>query len=272
MTNVKTIPVSVPGGLVGQTVLAPSEARGTVENYPTELYERVRLYIEKKGLSQGDLAQVLDLPVRKFNYYLTEKSQVNLWPLLVKLLEHDKKLSRTWLYFGEGDMWTGQVQGQTPPPPAAPQLPALDSGTLLLSGMPFTPTGNPLRLTALADCGKQGWCNRTYKSVSVSPPHCGADWIAVLTIGDSMLPYGIREGYTLFCDPAQSPAEGEAVYALRRDGSATIKIYKGRDAAGCIVLQHWTPAVGGVQKPYLDACPWADIALLAPVIYMKCRL
>lgn len=225
-----------------------------------KLYERIRFYIENAGLSQGDVAHVLGLPVRKFNYYLTEKSQANLWPLLEKLLVMDSALSRNWLYFGEGEM---RVSEKTA---------ALSAGAHCMV-VPVMPTAEPLRLTGLADCSAQGWYSRAYKSVNVSPPHCGADWIAVLAVGDSMVPHGIREGYTLFCDPAQTPAAGEAVYAQRRDGSATIKVYKGRDSNGWIVLQGWLPQSDtGVQKPYLDSCVASDIVQMAPVIYMKCRL
>lgn len=239
---------------------------------PLELHERIRLYIERAGVSQGDVAKVLGIPVRKFNYYLAARSQVNLWPLLSKLLCADCRLSRQWLYFGEGDMW---VDGQNVQSARGKKggRPLTQEDSCLCASVNAAPVGNPLQLTGLANCGVQGWFSRAYKSVNISPPHCGADWIAVLAIGDSMLPFGIREGYTLFCDPSQTPASGEAVYALRRDGSATIKVYQGRDSKGWIVLQGWMPAQGEEpQKPYLDACIPSEIVLLAPVIYIKCRL
>lgn len=277
-----------------------------MQDYAVRLYERIREYIEKVALSQGDVARLVGLPVRKFNYYLTEKSQVNLWPLLPLLLQNDKKLSRDWLYFGEGPMFMEATEacdaGQSPQ--------FLTLGELL----PAT-VASPIRLTGLTECELHGWFSRAYRSVNVSPPRCGEQWVVVQAMGDSMVPHGIMEGYTLFCDPSQPPATGEAVYALRRDGYATVKVFQGRDAQGRLVLQGWQAAAlcagnihtngeegrentaetdhrGGVlggqptrmaagtatrkgygmHEPYYLYCSPADIALLAPVIYIKCRL
>ncbi|WP_240825614.1 hypothetical protein [Desulfovibrio sp. UIB00] len=43
-----------------------------------------------------------------FSGYLNEQRQHNLWPLLPQILEAFPRLSRHWLYFGEGPMLIGQ--------------------------------------------------------------------------------------------------------------------------------------------------------------------
>lgn len=48
------------------------------------------------------------MPQRTFQGYLNEKRQDNLWPILPKILETFPRLSRQWLYFGEGPMFIGQ--------------------------------------------------------------------------------------------------------------------------------------------------------------------
>lgn len=259
-----------------------------MQNYAVKLYERVRSYIDKAGLSQGDIAKIMALPVRKFNYYLTEKSQVNLWPLLPILLQNDKKLSREWLYFGEGAMFTDEAcdTGKSTadgPPTAVPYTSNFGQSMefLALGELSAATVTSPIRLTGLTECGLHGWFSRAYRSVNVSPPRCGEHWVVVQAMGDSMVPYGIMEGYTLFCDPSQPPATGEAVYVLRRDGHATVKVFQGRDAQGRIVLQGWQAGAAsgqhqggeaGGQEAYYLYCAPADIALLASVIYIKCRL
>lgn len=47
------------------------------------------------------------MPQRTFQGYLNEKRQDNLWPILPKILELFPRLSRQWLYFGEGPMFIG---------------------------------------------------------------------------------------------------------------------------------------------------------------------
>lgn len=248
--------------------LAPTLAPALTETNPRHLHERLRLYMETTGVSQGTVAQVLGLPVRRLNYYLTEKSEVNLWPLLPALLQADPRISREWLYFGEGALWGTTQRGQAAPP--AERFFLADSRPAGL--MPLPQTEGPLQLTWLVGCNEQGWFSKSYMSVNVSPPQCGSDWIAVLASGDALAPCGIRDGYTLFCDPGQKPAVGELVYVLRGDGSATIKVYQGLDSKKRLVLQGWLPAKGGTPKIYLDACAPEEITCLAPLIYIKCRL
>lgn len=68
------------------------------------------LFLRVKKISQNFcgtptvLAKQLGLQPPTFLGYLNEKRQDNLWPLLPKILELLPQVSRTWLYFGEGEM------------------------------------------------------------------------------------------------------------------------------------------------------------------------
>ena len=67
----------------------------------SELYERVTA----AGKFFGGLpafAEMIGVQYRTFHAYLSAKRQHNLWPLLPTMLEAFPRLSRQWLYFGEG--------------------------------------------------------------------------------------------------------------------------------------------------------------------------
>lgn len=72
----------------------------------SELYERVTA----AGKFFGGLpafAEMIGVQYRTFHAYLSAKRQHNLWPLLPTMLETFPRLSRQWLYFGEGPMLIG---------------------------------------------------------------------------------------------------------------------------------------------------------------------
>lgn len=72
----------------------------------SELYERVTT----AGKFFGGLpafAEMIGVQYRTFHAYLSAKRQHNLWPLLPAMLEAFPRLSRQWLYFGEGPMLIG---------------------------------------------------------------------------------------------------------------------------------------------------------------------
>ena len=72
----------------------------------SELYERVTT----AGKFFGGLpafAEMIGVQYRTFHAYLSAKRQHNLWPLLPTMLEAFPRLSRQWLYFGEGPMLIG---------------------------------------------------------------------------------------------------------------------------------------------------------------------
>lgn len=73
-----------------------------------QLYERVKSILAALTISQSEMARRLNMPQRTFQGYLNDKRQDNLWPILPKILEIFPRISRQWLYFGEGPMLIGQ--------------------------------------------------------------------------------------------------------------------------------------------------------------------
>lgn len=100
-----------------------------------QLFERMRLLAEKKGVSLSKLAEYINVYPQKFNQWLNEKSQKNLWEHLPKILEKLPDVRPEWLYFGEGEMLKEQTPGVPPlrvavPPMRAAVAPAPDDGDL----------------------------------------------------------------------------------------------------------------------------------------------
>ena len=69
-----------------------------------QLFQRVKLLAKNKAGSAKSLGEALGLSQSRFNGYLNETRQNNLWPLLPSILELYPDVSRDWLYFGEGEM------------------------------------------------------------------------------------------------------------------------------------------------------------------------
>lgn len=69
-----------------------------------QLFQRVRILAKNKAGSVKALAEKLGKGQSRFNAYLNEQRQNNLWPLLPSILELYPDVSRDWLYFGEGEM------------------------------------------------------------------------------------------------------------------------------------------------------------------------
>ena len=69
-----------------------------------ELYERIRLLAQAKNISLAKLAEYIDIYPQKFNQWLNEKSQKNLWEHLPKILDNLTDIRPEWLYYGEEPM------------------------------------------------------------------------------------------------------------------------------------------------------------------------
>lgn len=80
-----------------------------------ELFERVKQAATEEAGSNTKLAGMLGIPQPTFQGYLKESRQDNLWPLLPRIIEVLPKISREWLYFGEGEMLRTYEKTQAPP-------------------------------------------------------------------------------------------------------------------------------------------------------------
>lgn len=71
------------------------------------LYKRVIQLAEKIAGDRATLGKALGLEARTFQGYLFKEREHKLWPLLPDMLNAYPRLSRQWLYFGEGPMLIG---------------------------------------------------------------------------------------------------------------------------------------------------------------------
>lgn len=76
------------------------------------LYKRVAQAAEKLAGDKATLGKHLGIEARTFQGYFSDQREHKLWPLLPKILEFYPRLSRQWLYFGEGPM--RYPRGETP--------------------------------------------------------------------------------------------------------------------------------------------------------------
>ena len=73
-----------------------------------QLYQRIEAICWRTTVSVPQMAKAIGKEYRTFKGYLCEQRQHNLWPLLPQILDAYPRISRHWLYFGEGPMLIGQ--------------------------------------------------------------------------------------------------------------------------------------------------------------------
>jgi len=163
-------------------------------------------------------------------------------------------ISAQWLLLGDGEPFDTASQQDSPP----------------VKGRPL----KPVPMVGLASCGVEGWNKPMSIAVNASPIVLGDNTVAVVAAGESMVPAGIASGQICYCDPDQPVLAGDAVYIVRRDNMATIKLYLGEgERAGWIRLQGWLdPDAIGLRKPFYVDLLESEIVLIAPVIYERRRL
>lgn len=169
------------------------------------------------------------------------------------------QISPDWLLLGIGEPFEGGAEPDLLPP-EVPVQPVRSS---------------VMQVTGLAQCGVEGWeCTRRMAVTTERLPGLGTEALAVLPVGDSMLPEGIREGFVCYCDPARQPEIGDAVYVEQADGTATIKLWCGAsDRKGFVRLQGWLPRRNGSTQQSFDLeIAQEHIKRVAPVVYVKRRM
>ncbi len=173
-------------------------------------------------------------------------------------------VSPDWLLLGEGPYRREESPASVELTESGPAADKAEAGPAVM----FVP------VTGLAHCGIEGWYNPSPLALSVSvPPHYSrqGDMLAVIAVGNSMIPDGIREGYVVMCDCGREPARDDAVFVEKLNGSASIKRYVDRDEEW-LYLQGWLkPNERGEQLPYSDQLRLDSIKRMAPVVFVQRR-
>ena len=168
------------------------------------------------------------------------------------------KVNSEWLLFGRGPK-----NAEAPAQEDAPSSPAIPAQSAQRQEVP---------VIGLASCGQSGWYNPSALAIRLPmpvdyPPTPGL--FAVIAVGTSMQPEGIRQGYVLFCDPTQTLQEEDAVFIETTDGAASVKTFKKRDGQW-LHLQGWLPPDDdGVQKPYREELLREAVKRVACVVLVK---
>ena len=92
-----------------------------------ELYERIRLLAQAKNISLAKIAEYIDIYPQKFNQWLNEKSQKNLWEHLPKILDNLTDIRPEWLYYGEEPMLKDSAGLHVAVPPMTTAVPSLEA-------------------------------------------------------------------------------------------------------------------------------------------------
>ncbi len=211
-----------------------------------------RLQALRGKISRRSFAETLDLTESTLRNYESGLSLPNS-NLLAKICE-TIGIEPRWLLTGQGPMRAGE-SAQTPLEGAAPAM------------------HRSIPVLGLASCGLKGWFNARPVALSLPLPagQSNPAMFAVIAVGTSMQPEGIREGHVVLCDPNEELLEKEPVYVEKKDGTASIKIYRGQNDKW-VFLQGWLePAEDGTQKPYTEQLALETISKMAGVVMIKRR-
>ncbi len=244
-----------------------------------------RLLSAAQSTTDSDLASVLRITAQSVSQARKKRHIPAQW--YVKLF-HEYGISVDWLLSGKGSM---RAEAQAAPPrlcdsvtPPARLLStsaAREDGHAPVAGAVSGPESRETRLTAppqvsvrgLAACGVEGWYNPSAMAFTLPlPPGLDfhADIFAVIAVGVSMQPEGIRHGYVLFCDPRKPLEPGDAVFVEKADGKVTVKKFLKFDEKW-LHLQGWLPPTGGdeAQKPYTEKIDREYVRGTACVVLVK---
>ena len=174
---------------------------------------------------QGEFARELDVNPNTLRAY--EKGRATPGQDFLERLAVKFSVNPEWLLLGQGDMY---LQPARIAPENQPNV----------SGQAAVP------VIGLAACGYQGWFNPNdiALNTAIAAGDARPGMFAVIAIGASMQPEGIRHGFVVICDPNLKPRKGDVVYVERRDleeGTvhASLKLYSGRDE-DWVYLASWS--------------------------------
>ncbi len=169
-------------------------------------------------------------------------------------------ISPQWLLLGTGPLhMEGEFRRETPEQPSQEEKHAIKYRHVPVMG--------------LASCGLKGWFNTSRVALSTPVPieYAGPLMFAAIAVGTSMQPDGIRQGNVVLCDPEVVPILDDAVYVEKKDGTASIKKYRGQNDQW-LILQGWLePNGSGEQKPYTEQISMDTVAKIASVVMIRRR-
>lgn len=174
-------------------------------------------------------------------------------------LASEARMDIRWLATGEGPVDSGQ--GVTGEATASP-----------VRSLEQRPQAIPV--IGLAECGLAGWFRGQPLETTTArlPGLESPESFAVLAIGDSMIPCGIRPGFLCLCDPFATCAAGDAVFVEQHDGRVSIKRYLKEDS-DWFWLQGWLDREGDKpQELYTEKLRRDQVIRMATVVYVKRKL
>lgn len=222
-----------------------------------------RLLILRGKAKQGDFAKTLGVNPNTLRSYENGRSNPN--QEFLERLCVQFSVSPSWLLLGIGPMRANEPTEQ-PTPPA----PVEASPVILKQDVRASRTAPVI---GLASCGIAGWYNPAPIALRAPIPDTytpKGEVIAVIAIGKSMQPDGIRQGYVAICDTGVQPVVDDAVFVERVDGHSSIKRYVTHDAQW-LHLQGWLdPDERGEQRPYNEQLLLEAVKRIVPVVIV-CR-
>lgn len=192
---------------------------------------------------QSDFARELDVNPNTLRAY--EKGRATPGQDFLERLAVKFSVNPEWLLLGRGEM---HLRSGASGPGAPGPNPGRESRP--------EPSGHAaVPVIGLATCGYQGWFNPNdiALNTAIAAGDARPGMFAVIAIGPSMQPEGIRHGFVVICDPNLTPRKGDVVYVERRDleeGTvhASLKLFISRDEDWAYLASWSEPDQDGRQE------------------------
>ncbi len=178
-----------------------------------------------------------------------------------EFLEHicnKLRISPQWLLLGHGPM-----KQDEPDSPSSPKV-----GNDVLVGAP-----RQIPIIGLAACGLAGWFNPSSLALTAPLPldYPRQNMLAVIAVGMSMVPEGIRQGFVLYCDFDLQPLKNDVIFIEQTDGKSAVKRYVEKEGEW-LLLEGWLdPDEKGDQKLYRDKILISAVKRMGTVVFVKRR-
>lgn len=173
----------------------------------------------------------------------------------VERIAEKYRANANWLLFGEGPKLIAEIFTQ------APEAARLSKNY------------RQVPVIGLATCGIRGWYNPSPLAITTPLPMPDASdkVFAVLAVGHSLVPAGLKPGHVAFCDPDVKPEHNDLIFIERADGRASLKRFKGREDEWLTIEGWLEPDDKGQQLPYLERFSADSLKCLASVIFIRIK-